>query len=128
MDCSRRFPQKTIMTDEFDKALQRALRPRPEPGEGFAARVVARLDSGEMPVTSAARFDLIRHRALRSRWLPAALAACLIAGIGLVQMRQHTANVARANQARAQLLQALSIASDNVNIVRAAVAREENPS
>ena len=42
-------------------------------------------------------------------------------------MRQHALDTARANQARAQLLQALSIASDNVNIVRAAVAREENP-
>lgn len=116
------------MTDEFDKALQRSLRPRRDPGEDFAARVVARLDSGEMPLAPTARFDLTRRRALRSRWLPAALAACLIAGTGLVQMRQHAANVARAKQARAQLLQALSIASDSVNIVRAAIAREENPS
>jgi hypothetical protein len=68
-----------------------------------------------------------RRRGLRSPWLPAALAACIIAGIGLVQVRQHALDAARANRARAQLLEALSIASDNVNIVRAAVAREENP-
>lgn len=116
------------MTDEFEKALQRALRPRRDPGEDFAARIAARLDSNEMSQPAATRFDLMRRHALRSRWLPAALAACLIAGIGLMQMRQHAAEVARANQARAQLLQALSIASDNINIVRAAVAREENPS
>jgi hypothetical protein len=55
------------------------------------------------------------------------LAACIIAGIGLVQMRRHALDAARASQARAELLEALSIASDNVNIVRAAVAHEENP-
>ena len=101
------------MTDEFEKALHRALR-RGSPAEDFSDRVLARLDSG-------------RPRAFRSRWLPAALAASIIAAVGLVQVRQHALDTARANQARAQLLRALSIASDNVNIVRAAVAREENP-
>jgi hypothetical protein len=101
------------MTDEFDQALHRALR-RSGPGEDFAERVVAQLDSG-------------RHRTFRSRWLPATLAACIIAAVGIVQIRQHALVTARANQARAQLLMALSIASDNVNLVRAAVAREENP-
>jgi hypothetical protein len=114
------------MTDEFEKALHRALRPRRAP-EDLAARTVARLDSPSMPTAPAARPDFMRHRAFRSRWLPAALAACLIAGVGLVQLRQHSLDAARASQARAQLLQALSIASHNVNIVRTAVAREENP-
>jgi hypothetical protein len=114
------------MSDEFEKTLHRALRPQ-DPGEDFAGRVVSRLNSSEMPEAPAARLYSMRRHAFRSRWLPAALAACLIAGIGLVQMRQHALYAARANQARAQLLQALSIASDNVNTVRAAVAREENP-
>ena len=129
------------MTDEFERALRRALRPQ-DPGEEFAGRVVSRLDSGHVddmddtddvaPASdgepaSVVRLGPRRLRAFRSRWLPAALAACLIAGVGLVQMRKHALDAARANQARAQLLQALSIASDNVNIVRAAVAREENP-
>lgn len=113
------------MSDEFEKALHRALR-RSGPGEDFSARVVARLDDGGLPA-AAADFDSRRRSVFRSRWLPAALAACIIAAVGLVQMRQHALETARANQARAQLLQALSIASDNVNIVRAAVAREENP-
>ena len=73
------------------------------------------------------RLDPMPRRVLRSRWLPAALAAGIIAAIGLVQMRQHTLDTARANQARAQLLQALSIASENINAVRTAVSREENP-
>ena len=112
------------MTDELERALQRALRPH-GPGRDLSAEIVSRLDSSASPPAPAAR--RIRQRVSRSRWLPVALAAGLVAGIGLVQMRQHARDVARANQARAQLLQALSIASDNVNIVRAAVSREENP-
>jgi len=114
------------MTDELEKALRRALRPE-HPGEDFDARVAARLDARATPSAPVRFSAFIRRREFRSRWLPAALAACLVAGIGLVQIRQHSADVARADQARAQLLQALSIASDNVNIVRAAVAHEENP-
>ena len=114
------------MTDEIEQALRRALRPQ-DPGEGFSGRVLAGLDPGGRPAAPVARLRFVRSRVLRSRWLPAALAACIIAAIGLVQMRQHAIADARANQARAQLLQALSIASDNINIARAAVAREENP-
>jgi hypothetical protein len=114
------------MTDEFENALHRALRPR-EPGEDFSGQVMARLDSSGRPPAPAARRHLIRDRVLRSRWLPAALAAGIVAGIGLIHMRQRAIDDARADQARAQLLQALSIASDNINIVRMAVAREENP-
>jgi hypothetical protein len=115
------------MTDELDAALRRALRRR-APGADLSGRVLSRLPSADLP-PAAARAGSSRGRALRSlrMWLPAALAACIIAGIGLVQMREHAVAVARANQARAQLLQALSIASLNINVVRAAVSREENP-
>lgn len=111
------------MTDEFDQALHRALR-RSGPGEDFSDRVVARFESTGL---TSRQLESARHRAFRSRWLPAALAAGIIAAVGIVQIRQHALVTARANQARAQLLMALSIASDNVNLVRAAVAREENP-
>jgi len=118
------------MSDEFERALQRALRPQ-GPEKDLSGPIAARLDAdaranvpAQAPVVQR---RLLRHRVFRSRWLPAALAACLVAGIAVVQVRQHALDVARANHARAQLLQALSIASNNVNIVRAAVAREENP-
>jgi len=113
------------MTDDLEQALHRALRPHGPP-EDLSARVIARLDSRSGPAAPAGHPAFMRRRALRSGWLPAALAACIIGGVGLVQLRQHALD-ARASQARAQLLQALSIASHNVNIVRAAVAREENP-
>jgi hypothetical protein len=114
------------MSEDFEEALRRALR-REDPGEAFAGRVVSRLASGGPAQARVAGLDARRPRMLRSRWLPAALAACLIAAIGLYQMRRHALDAERATEARAQLLQALSIASDNVNIVRTAVAREENP-
>ncbi|HEX5458780.1 MAG TPA: hypothetical protein VFX20_02325 [Steroidobacteraceae bacterium] len=134
------------MSDEFERALQRALRPQ-GPARDLCGPIVVRLDAdapAEVSVDAPAdppaampadvpapapvvRATLLRRRVVRTRWLPAALAACLVAGIAIVQMRQHALDVARANHARAQLLQALSIASSNVNIVRAAVAREENP-
>ena len=114
------------MSDEFEKALQRALRPD-GPGEDFATRVIARLDPAAPPAVPVTQLQSRRQRVFRSRWLPAALAACLIAAVGLVQLRQHALDAARATQARAQLLQALSIASDNITSGRAAVARAEKP-
>jgi hypothetical protein len=113
------------MSEDFEQALRRALR-REEPGEDFAGRVITRLDSSATEPARVARLHTAGSRVLRSRWLPAALAACLIAAVGLFQIRQHARDTERANQARAQLLQALSIASHNVNVVRAAIAREEN--
>ncbi|HJS91631.1 MAG TPA: hypothetical protein VJ738_16815 [Steroidobacteraceae bacterium] len=114
------------MSENFEKALRRALR-REDPGEEFAARVIARLESTGTEPARVTRLHARGSRLLRSRWLPAALAACLIAAVGVLTFRQHSLDTERANQARAQLLQALSIASHNVNIVRATIAREENP-
>jgi hypothetical protein len=114
------------MTDDLEKTLHRSLRPQ-HPSGDFSARVLARLDATGAPSAAVIPLGSRRRRAFRSPWLPAALAACIVAGIGIVQMRQHAIDAARANQARAQLLEALRIASANVNVVRAAVAREENP-
>jgi hypothetical protein len=119
------------MSEDFEQNLRRALR-RESPGEDFAARVVSRLDAdpakdGASQGTRVPRIHATRFRMLRSRWLPAALAASIIAAVGVLQLRQHSLEAERADQARTQLLQALAIASQNVNIVRAAVAREEDP-
>ena len=123
------------MTDDFEQSLRRALR-RQEPGEDFAERIAARIpervDSSDAESASVARLGFRRLMfrrvsAVRSPWLPAALAAGMVIMIGVLQIRHHAVDAARANQARTQLLQALSIASDKVNIVHAAVAREENP-
>lgn len=115
------------MTEELEQALRRSLRPR-QPGGDFADRVVSRLASDDIEPMPGAPLVGRRVRAWRSRWLPAALAACLVAAIGaVVQMRQHALEAARADRARVQLLTALGIAAENVNTVRARVAREEHP-
>ena len=114
------------MSDEFEEALRRALRPK-DPGEDFTGKVVSRLDAGERAPAPVSRLESRRLAAPHRWWVPLALAASVIAGVGLFQLRQHAVDAQRASQARAQLLQALSIASDNVNLVRAAVAREESP-
>jgi hypothetical protein len=114
------------MTDEFDEALRRALR-REDPGTDFCGRIISRLTSHGAAAARAGRADRISRGLFGSRWLPVALAACIIAAFGVAQIRQRSLEAARATQARAQLLEALSIASTNINIVRAAVAREENP-
>lgn len=114
------------MSDDFEEALRRALRPK-SPGEDFTGKVVSRLDTSERAPAPVSRLEPRRPAVPRARWVSVALAASIIAGVGLFQLRQHTLDAQRASQARAQLLQALSIASDSVNLVRATVAREEGP-
>ncbi|HEX4025432.1 MAG TPA: hypothetical protein VHX52_12155 [Steroidobacteraceae bacterium] len=112
---------------ELEQALRRALRPA-DPGEDFADRVVARLDASAAQAAPAA-MPVVRQSRGRSaaRWLPMALAACAIAAVGLGHWRHEALQRQRGLQARAQLLQALRIASANVNAVRAAVIDEEQP-
>ena len=104
------------MTDEeLERALRAALRLE-DPGEEFTEHMVACLPRRE--------HGLLRPRFARARrWLPWAVAACLLAGIGLShRASQHQ----RARASVAQLLQALDITSGYVNLARDAVIREES--
>jgi len=126
-----------VTEQELEKALRAALRAA-DPGDDFADGVLARLDAADAAdaadVADVAPAAIVmpaaqhRRRTPLRRWgLAALLAACVIAGIGLVRWRQQTLDWQRGLAARAQLLQALNIASANVNAVRAAVIREEEP-
>jgi negative regulator of sigma E activity len=124
------------MTDKkLEQALRRALTPR-EPGEAFTARVMARLDADrqgkrtlqEAEATPISRGSDRDHRRNFRRWsVPVGLAACAMLAVGLMHWRGETAERERSVQARAQLLQALNIAGAQLNTVRAAVLREEQP-
>lgn len=105
------------MTDkQLEQALRGALKPQ-DPGGDFSAQVMQRLN------VHRAGAD---RRAYLLRWAaPAALAACAMAAVGL-QWRHDAVVRERGVQARAQLLQALSIAGAQVNSARAAVLREEH--
>lgn len=122
------------MTDKkLEQALRSALKPQ-DPGEDFSAQVMQRLnlqrraglpadDAGAVPRPRAAHTG---RRAYLLRWaVPAALAACAMAAVGL-QWRHDAVERERGVEARAQLLQALSIAGAQVNSARAAVLREEH--
>jgi len=122
---------------ELEQALRRALRPV-DPGQAFTDRVLERLDASTVRRTegsdvagaiAASGSPPEQHRPHRRviRWARVALAACAIVGIGLVHLRQGALQRQRGLDARAQLLQALSIASANINVVRAAVISQEEP-
>ncbi len=120
---------------ELEQALRRALRPV-DPGEDFQDRVLARV--GAAATTTATEAARVPNAAMRGtrhgrlgasgRWgLAALLAACVIAGIGLARLRQEGLERQRGLEARAQLLEALNIASANVNAVRAVVIGAGQP-
>jgi hypothetical protein len=89
---------------DLEEELRRALRPL-DPSAGFAERVTARLESRRRPRGLAARY----------RWLPAALAACLVlslfAAFGWQAHRQREGLAARA-----QLMQALRVTSQKLDL------------
>jgi hypothetical protein len=111
------------MTDkELEQALRGALRPR-APDAHFSAQVMARIDAQRGPAPSAPRPD--RRHNFRRWSAPAALAACALVAVGVMHWRHEAADRERGVEARAQLLQALSIAGAQVNSARTAVLREE---
>ena len=109
---------------ELEQALRRALQPV-DPSEDFSDRTMARLEAAAASTAPVAGLT-IKSRAF-ARWGSVALAACTIAGIGLAHLRHETLERQRGLEARAQLLQALSIASASINTVRVSVIREEEP-
>jgi hypothetical protein len=120
-----------VTEQELEQALRRALRPV-DAGEDFQDRVLARLGAAATTTATATEAGRVPNAAMRAthhgrlgasgRWgLAALLAACVIAGIGLVRLRQEGLERQRGLEARAQLLEALNIASANVNAVRAIV-------
>lgn len=85
---------------DFERALRQALRPI-EPRAGFEARVMHALDASQRP----------RYRPV---WTLASAAAAVFAlAVGALSYRQHLQAV-RAEQTRAQVLEALRITNDKL--------------
>jgi hypothetical protein len=99
------------MNDKFENELREALRPV-DPDEDFASRVMSRI-----------RFERPRRR----NWqMPAALAASLILGVVLV----HAWQVQRERQglqARQQLMEALRVTGEKLDLVYRGVNGEARP-
>ena len=114
---------------ELERRLRSAMRPV-DPGEDFCERVLARIEasapeyavaSGDAPIV---RITPRVRRHTLARWGSLSLAACVIAGIGLMHWRQEVQQQ-RGLQASEQLLQALNIVSVQLSDVRSIVSRQE---
>jgi negative regulator of sigma E activity len=107
------------MNDDLDGRLRRALRPV-DPGEQFTQRVLTRIANEPARSTRQISRTLMR-------WASAALAASLI----LVVLATHSWQARRTQQgleARQQLLEALRVTSDKLDIAYRAVNDNETPS
>jgi len=92
---------------DLERDLRRALRPR-DPGPQFTAQVSARL----------ARRPRANRRQLIVRWAPVALAASVLAALLIIRSDEQALDAQRGLEARAQTLQALRIASENLASAR----------
>ena len=120
------------MNEELERALRQALRVE-DPGRAFTERVMARV--ADESAAAAGRGWLVRvfsavwpgaPRAA-APWLAASAAACALAVLGLAHWRSESLARARGLQARAELLQALSITAETVGTARRLVLRNERP-
>jgi hypothetical protein len=102
------------VSNELESQLRNALRPV-EPDAGFAERVAARIhDKGR------------DHGRYRRHWWAAALAASLVSGVVLLQHWQ--AGHEKALEARQQLIQALHLTSEKLDLAIRRVNDASRPS
>jgi hypothetical protein len=108
---------------DIDRALERAME-ADDPGPAFAGRVIAAI-SGDSGAT--ARSGMASSRTGRTRvWrglLP--LAATLAVTVAGVQWQAARAEDARARAAHAQLVQALRLTGETLNVVHRAIERSQ---
>jgi negative regulator of sigma E activity len=98
------------MTQDIESALRGALRPV-EPDEGFAERVMARITN-----------EPLRPMRPQRRWMPYAIAASLVGAISvLVGTHQHEQRIREGQAARAQLMAAMQMTGDKLELVYQAV-------
>jgi len=100
------------MSNDLDARLRRALRPV-DPGEQFTQHVLARI--GSEPEDSP-----VRVPARSMRWLSVSLAAAVIVGVFVSQQWQARRTQAGL-EARQQLLEALRVTSNKLDIAYRAV-------
>ncbi len=127
------------MTDDFETQLRRALRPE-DPGAPFTERVMQRVNGAQRALAasrgpraavlrgwlaragSAARFRLPRPA---PQWVAATVLACAVAAVGVAHWRSESLAHSRGMQARAELLQALSVTAEALGTARKLVLRDD---
>jgi hypothetical protein len=123
------------MSTDFEDQLRKALQPV-DPAEGFAERVLARLDATPAPRSRRAMTERFRDVAAalsqrlasreEFRALPVALAASALLGMVLIYS-WHADRERRGLEARRQLIQALHITGEKLDVAYRGVRRESSP-
>jgi cobalamin biosynthesis protein CobD/CbiB len=103
--------------NNLEEKLRNALRRESAP-EGFAERVLARARSLPQPETRAWRRFGARLSRPAFRWALAAVAVCLMIAAGVVHHQRQERLRREGEMARAQVRQALRIASVKLNVAR----------
>lgn len=110
------------MTDRFEDELRAALRPV-EPSANFAERVLARLPhdatTNVREIAPRSTRTHLRRRVLR--WLPVAMAASLVAAVLVRHELQLREEIERGRLAREQLIEALRVTSEKLDVAYQAV-------
>jgi hypothetical protein len=104
------------MTDDLESRLRDALRPSP-PGENFEQRIMAR-------VAATQREPVKRRGGFASRttwWFSAAMAATVILAVGVQHHRAVEENREKGLEARRQVMQALRVTNDKLDLAYRAV-------
>ena len=112
------------MSQSLDDKLRAALKPL-DPGEDFTQRVMARLTEADRTKLAPAEFHR-RRFGVRARWASVAVAASVVLAIanGIRIYEQHEREAGL--RARAQLLEALQVTSEKLNLaVRVVHGRSE---
>jgi hypothetical protein len=99
---------------DFENELRSALK-RKEPPANFAEDVLARIAREPAPQAGWREALAAIWLAPRLRWMAATALACLLLMVGIVHLRRVERERAQAEAARAQLRQALRIASSKLN-------------
>ena len=107
------------MNRDLENRLREALQPV-EPPQGFADRVLAQVHAQPRPIATARA-----HRRRFRLWLPAALAATVVASLLGVHFWQQKTEQEAGLQARQQLIEALRVTSEKLDLAYQAVNTPE---
>lgn len=99
------------LENELRKVLERR-----EPPEGFADRVLAQLEPAPTPKPGWREALISLVHIPRLRWVAVGVAACLLLTLGALHYRRVQQERAAGEAAKAQVMQALRIASSKLNV------------
>jgi hypothetical protein len=109
---------------DLDQELRRALRPV-DPGDEFTRAVMARVAASKVTPLSS-KPARARFGARLLPWAPAALAASMLVAIFVTHEQQQREEVQQGLQARQELLEALRVTSEKLDIAYQVVHSESD--